>query len=149
MATRICPETRAAIWVEIETANGAVQVINTHLGLGRRERLMQADLLAGLEWVGRVGSGDPLIMLGDFNTLPKSAPFQLLVRQLRDVRTLIKPSPRLRTFPTHYPLLAVDHIFVNEWLHPTSATVVRNAATRLASDHFPLVAHLRRGKPED
>jgi endonuclease/exonuclease/phosphatase family metal-dependent hydrolase len=149
VATRICPETRAAIWVEIETASGAVQVINTHLGLGRRERLMQADLLAGLEWVGRVGSGDPLIMLGDFNTLPKSTPFQLLVRQLRDVRTLIKPSPRLRTFPTRYPLLAVDHIFVNEWLHPTSATVVRNAATRLASDHFPLVAHLRRGKPED
>ena len=54
VTTRICPESRAAIWVEIETPDGAVQVINTHLGLGRRERFMQAQLLAGPEWLGSV-----------------------------------------------------------------------------------------------
>jgi endonuclease/exonuclease/phosphatase family metal-dependent hydrolase len=144
VTTRLCPESRAAIWVEIETPIGKVQVINTHLGLGRRERLMQAELLAGAEWLGRVAVSDPLILLGDFNSLPGSPPFQVLAGRLRDVRTLVNPSPRLRTFPTRFPSLAVDHVFVNERFSVTSATVIRNAKTRIASDHFPVVAELVR-----
>jgi endonuclease/exonuclease/phosphatase family metal-dependent hydrolase len=142
VTTRVCPESRAAIWVEIETPHGAAQMINTHLGLGRRERFMQAQLLAGPDWRGSVTSDDPLILLGDFNSLPGSPPFQLLARQLRDARTFVSPTPPLRTFPTRLPLLAVDHIFVNERLLVHSVTVVRNAETRIASDHFPLVADL-------
>jgi endonuclease/exonuclease/phosphatase family metal-dependent hydrolase len=143
VATRVCPESRAAIWMEVETPRGAVQVINTHLGLGRRERFMQAQLLAGPEWLGSVETSDPVILMGDFNSLPGSPPFQLLAQQLRDTRTLVTPSPRLRTFPTRFPSLAVDHIFVNERLHVSAVTVVRNEETRIASDHFPLVANLR------
>ena len=144
VSTRVCPETRAAIWVEIETASGPVQVINTHLGLGRRERLKQAELLAGPEWLGRIGPDEPLILMGDFNSLPSSPAFQLLTRQLRDIRTLLSPQPRLRTYPTRYPLLSVDHIFVNDRLTADSANVIGNAEARIASDHFPLVAELRR-----
>ena len=144
VTTRVCPESRAAIWMEIETPGGAVQVINTHLGLGRRERFMQAQLLAGPEWLGSVATQDPLVLMGDLNSLPASAAFQVLARQLRDVRTLVTPVPSLRTFPTRLPLLAVDHILVNERLRVNSVRVVRNAATRIASDHFPLVADLRR-----
>lgn len=143
VTTRVCPETRAAIWMEIETPGGAVQVINTHLGLGRRERLMQAQLLAGPDWLGSMDTADPLILMGDFNSLPGSPPFQVLARQLRDVRTLVTPSPRLRTFPTRFPSLAVDHIFVNEKFQVDSVAVVRNAETRTASDHFPVVAELQ------
>lgn len=145
VTTRVCPESRAAIWMEIETPGGAVQVINTHLGLGRRERFMQAQLLAGPEWLGSVTTSDPLVLLGDFNSLPSSPAFQLLARQLRDVRTLMNPGrPSLKTFPTRLPLLAVDHILVNEFFGVKSVKVVRNAATKIASDHFPLVADLRR-----
>jgi len=142
VTTRVCPESRAAIWVEIETPRGPVQMINTHLGLGRRERFMQAQLLAGPEWLGSVATQDPLVLMGDFNSLPASAAFQLLARQLRDARTFVSPRPRLRTFPTRLPLLAVDHILVNDRLRVDSIMVVRNAATRFASDHFPLVADL-------
>jgi endonuclease/exonuclease/phosphatase family metal-dependent hydrolase len=143
VTTRVCPESRAAIWMEVEAPGGKVQVINTHLGLGRRERFMQAQLLTGPDWLGSVEAGDPLILMGDFNSLPGSPPFQLLARRLRDIRTLVTPPPRLRTFPTRFPSLAVDHIFVNEQLHADSVAVVRNAQTRIASDHFPIVAHLR------
>lgn len=144
VATRICSESRAAIWVEIETPSGAVQVINTHLGLGRRERFTQAKLLAGPEWLRGVAPGVPVVMLGDFNSLPASPAFQLLARQLRDVRTFLSPAPSLRTFPTRLPLLALDHILVNECFDVKSVKVVRNRATKIASDHFPLVAELRR-----
>ena len=144
VTTRVCPESRAAIWMEIEIHGGVVQVINTHLGLGRRERFMQAQLLAGPEWLGSAATQEPLVLMGDLNSLPSSPAFQILARQLRDVRTLVSPVPSLRTFPTRLPLLAVDHILVNERLRVNSARVVRNAATRIASDHFPLVADLRR-----
>ena len=47
-----------------------------------------------------------------------------------------------RTFPTSFPSLAVDHIFVNAALHPTQLSVNRAPLARLASDHFPLVCEL-------
>jgi endonuclease/exonuclease/phosphatase family metal-dependent hydrolase len=48
----------------------------------------------------------------------------------------------LRTFPTRFPSLAVDHIFVNAVLHRTQLGVHRTSLARLASDHFPLVCEL-------
>jgi endonuclease/exonuclease/phosphatase family metal-dependent hydrolase len=140
--TRICPESRATIWMEIETPCGTVHVINTHLGVGRRERLMQTELLLGPDWLGRVDPRDPLVLLGDFNSIPGSAPFKSLSRSLRDVRTFLSPPPPLRTYPTRFPFLALDHIFINDRLTATSVAVVRNAETRIASDHYPVVAHL-------
>ncbi|HVF72773.1 MAG TPA: endonuclease/exonuclease/phosphatase family protein [Chthoniobacterales bacterium] len=146
VTTRLCPESRAALWAEIETSRGTLHVINTHLGLGRRERLMQAELLAGPEWLESRDENQPLVLMGDFNTFPGSAVFRVLTRELRDVRKLVSPSPRLRTFPTRYPLFAVDHIFVSDLLEVDSISVIRNRQTRIASDHFPLVAHLRPAK---
>jgi endonuclease/exonuclease/phosphatase family metal-dependent hydrolase len=76
--------------------------------------------------------------------LPGSPPFQVLARLLRDTRLFLSPLPALNTFPTRFPMLAVDHIFVNEQLHVDRVTVVRDNQTRIASDHFPVVADLRR-----
>jgi endonuclease/exonuclease/phosphatase family metal-dependent hydrolase len=141
--TRVCPETRAAIWAEIDMPVGLLQVINTHLGLGRRERLMQANLLAGPEWLGRIDSKHPVILMGDFNSLPGSPAYQVIAAHLRDARTLVMPQPSLRAFPSYAPIVAIDHIFVNEQLDVESITAVRNPETRLASDHYPVTAHLR------
>ena len=141
--TRVCPEPRAAIWAEIDTPAGILQVINTHLGLGRRERLMQAKLLAGPEWLGRINSEEPVLLLGDFNSVPGSPPYRVLAERLRDARLLVSPQPSLRAFPTYAPVRAIDHIFVNERLHIETITVVRNRRTRLASDHYPVTAVLR------
>jgi endonuclease/exonuclease/phosphatase family metal-dependent hydrolase len=144
VTTPLCPETRGAIWAEIETPGGAVQLINTHLGLGRRERWMQCQLLAGPEWIGRVSADGPVILMGDLNSLPRSQAFRLLAQQLRAVRSALTPARRLPTFPTRYPLLALDHIFVNDRLWVNSVSVFQSDIARGASDHFPLVAELRR-----
>jgi endonuclease/exonuclease/phosphatase family metal-dependent hydrolase len=138
-----CRETRAAIWAEAQTPAGTVQVINTHLGLGRRERLMQTQLLVGPEWLGRAAPEEPLILLGDLNSLPGSRPHRLLTQHLRDARSFFTPPPRLRTFPTTFPVAAVDHIFVNEKLRIEKILVARSPLARLASDHYPVVADLR------
>jgi endonuclease/exonuclease/phosphatase family metal-dependent hydrolase len=135
-----CRENRAAIEVEIETDLGKVHIVNTHLGLGWRERVVQAQLFASAEWRAAIVADRPLILLGDFNSLRGSRPYRTLNRHLRDVRELIRPTRPIRTFPTRFPVLAVDHIFVSEAVQPLSVTVHRSPLARIASDHFPLKA---------
>ena len=137
-----CRENRAAIEMDVETNLGTVHIINTHLGLGWRERLLQAQLFTSAEWHAAIAGDAPLILLGDFNSLPGSRPYRALTRHLRDVRQLVRATRPIRTFPTWFPALAVDHIFVNAALQPLSLTVHRSAIAQIASDHFPLVAEL-------
>ena len=135
-----CRENRAAIEVNIETNLGKVHIINTHLGLGWGERLVQAQLFISAEWRAAIADDTPLILLGDFNSLPGSRPYRTLNRHLHDVRELIRASRPIRTFPTRFPVLTVDHIFVNRAVQPLSVTVHRSPLARIASDHFPLMA---------
>jgi len=142
-----CRENRAAIEVEIETNLGNVRIINTHLGLGWRERVVQAQLFINAEWRAAIARDIPLILLGDFNSLRGSRPYRTLNRHLRDVHELTGSSRPIRTFPTRFPVLAVDHIFVNEALQPLKLTVHRSPLARIASDHFPLIAEFARSFP--
>ena len=135
-----CRENRAAIEVEIETDLGKVHIINTHLGLGWRERFVQAQLFTSAEWRAAIASDIPVILLGDFNSLRGSRPYRTLNRHLYDVRELIQTTGPMRTFPTRFPVLAVDHIFVNRAIRPLSVTVHRSPLARIASDHFPFMA---------
>ena len=135
-----CRESRAAIEVEIESNLGKVHIINTHLGLGWRERFVQAQLFTTAEWRAAIASDIPVFLLGDFNSLRGSRPYRILNRHLRDVRTLIQATGPIGTFPTRFPVLAVDHIFVNGSVEPVSLTVHRSPLARIASDHFPLMA---------
>ena len=138
-----CREARAAIEVEIKTNLGKVRIINTHLGLGWRERFVQAQLFTNAEWQAAIASDIPLILLGDFNSLRGSRPYRTLNRHMRSVRELIQTTAPIRTFPTRFPVLGVDHIFVNRAIHPLSAAVHRSSLARIASDHFPLMAEAR------
>ena len=137
-----CREKRIAIWIQAETDLGSVHVINSHFGLGRNERRLQAELLVGPTWLSSIAPDEPAILLGDFNSVRSSRAHRLIAGHLRDVRTLVLPARAFRTFPTRLPSLAVDHIFVNAALHPTQLSVHRTPLARLASDHFPLVCEL-------
>jgi len=137
-----CREMRGAISMHAETPHGLVHIINTHLGLGRSERLAQAQALTSREWLGEHAGDAPTILLGDFNSLPGSRPYRAITRQLRDVRILLHPQESFRTYPTIFPLFAVDHLFINTALQPVSLSLHRSALARVASDHYPLVADL-------
>jgi endonuclease/exonuclease/phosphatase family metal-dependent hydrolase len=120
-----------------------VHIIKTHFGLGRGERLLQAQLLND-ELLATGPTDMPLILLGDFNSLPGSRTHRALGKHLRDTRKLVAPVRAFRTFPTSFPAFAVDHIFVNTALHPLGLDVHRSPRARVASDHYPLVAELAR-----
>ena len=128
--------------MQAQTNLGAVQIVNSHFGLGYSERSLEAKLLIGPAWLGSVPPDEPAILLGDFNSVRTSRAYRVLETHLRDVRTLVRSRRPFRTFPTRFPSLAVDHIFVNAALFPTHLNVHRTPLARLASDHFPLVCEL-------
>lgn len=135
-------EPRGALWVEIEVGGSQVQVINTHLGLRRRERMMQVEALLGPLWAGAPEMrGRPCILTGDFNAVPPSTPFRTLARAFGQ-----KGPKDKATFPSRWPILRLDHIFVRDGLEFQGCKVLSDRHIRLASDHLPVVASLAVGR---
>lgn len=132
-------EPRGAIWVEITIGDRKLQVINTHLGLRRRERLQQAAALLGPAWLAHPDClGQPTILMGDFNSVPSSLAYRTLTLGLRDAG-LPGPKPR-PTFPSRYPLLRLDYIFLSGGLASRGIHLPADLLSRRASDHLPLLA---------
>lgn len=136
-------ETRGALWVSISINGREVQVINTHFGLGRTERRMQAEALLGDEWLGAaLARSGPVILCGDFNSPTGGVVHRMFTSRLRDAQ-LSAPAGRMRrTFATTFPFICLDYIFLTDGLEVLAADVPRTPLTRAASDHFPLVVDL-------
>lgn len=136
-------ERRGALWVRLENRGRPVHLVNTHLGLNLRDRLAQTAALFGPEWLGNPLCKPPLILCGDFNALPGSAAHRRMLHHLRDVHAdALTPQRGRRTFPTRYPLASLDHMFLSEHIKVDHVEVVRTPLTRIASDHYPLLAVL-------
>lgn len=133
-------EPRSAIWARVLVGGQRVNVITTHLGLGVRERFLQMQMLMGRDWIGSIPENEPVILCGDFNCLPRSAPYNLAAPRLRDVQRGRRPQP---TFSSIRPMVRLDHIFLSPQVESLGVTVPRNDLTRVASDHLPLLADLR------
>lgn len=136
-------EPRGAIWMEIDVGAARLQVINTHLGLWRRERMRQVETLLGAAWAGHPDNRNrPLIVMGDFNAVPASVPYRNLARRLDDVQRTHGRRPGA-TFPSPFPVLRLDHIFLGGGLTALGCEVVQDRRTRRASDHLPLLATIQ------
>ena len=131
-------EPRGAIWVEIGLRGIRLQVVNTHFGLRRRERMIQAHTLAGDEWLGNPAcSANPAILAGDFNAVPRSRAYGILAEGLsKHVLTI----PARPTFPARLPVLRLDHVFTNRLARIIRYDVIDTPLARRASDHLPLLA---------
>lgn len=137
------PEKRGALWVEVYLADRGVQVVTTHLGLTRRERLVQAHALLGPQWFNHPECRCPLVITGDFNALPCSQVYRLFRRVLRDIQCHGGNGNRpRRTWPSRCPVFRIDHVFVTPDIVVHGVRVPRTRLERTASDHLPLVADL-------
>src|SRR3970040_1402545 len=125
-------EPRTALDVELDVDGETVRVIVTHLGLKPAERRFQVRKLLGL--LKHVPPHERVVVLGDINEwLP-------LGRPLRWLHGLLGHSPAERTFPSRWPLLALDRV----WVRPRHALLAlgahRSPLAALASDHLPVKA---------
>ena len=125
-------EPRGAIHAVLRHKRHRLQVLNTHLGLRRAERRVQAhELLAAVS-----GHDGPTLFIGDFNVWhPRSYVLDLLGAP--NSRTLAP-----LTYPSFLPTLALDRI----WTRPPGVlrevSAVRSRRAAVASDHLPVVASL-------
>jgi endonuclease/exonuclease/phosphatase family metal-dependent hydrolase len=125
-------EPRTAIDADLEVGAEKVRVIVTHLGLPPSERRYQVKKLLSL--IKHTPLHEPVVVLGDINEwLP-------LGRPLRWMHALLGRSPAERSFPSRWPLFALDRV----WVRPRHALLSfgahRSALASVASDHLPVKA---------
>ena len=134
---------RGVLWVEIDICGHALQLVNTHLGLTPPERSSQVKVLAGPEWLQHPACRPPVILCGDFNALPSSTVHKRLKSVLNDEQESLSFGHTEWTFPSHYPIVRFDHLFVSPILSVESVQIPQTKLTSVASDHLPLVVRLR------
>ncbi|WP_333592503.1 endonuclease/exonuclease/phosphatase family protein [Brevundimonas sp.] len=130
-------EPRGALWSRIDVDGVQLNVINTHLGLVPREQRLQAAALAGRDWVGACEGAT--ILTGDFNATSLTRPYQTLNRRLSDAQRLLGLRPSVKTFPSGFPAIRIDHLFVSPQVRPIRVFAPFSPLARMASDHLPLV----------
>lgn len=135
-------ERRCALWVSVSVGCATVQIVNTHFGLNRGERRLQADTLLGPEWLGAAHCTGPKILCGDLNLTFRSPVYARIARALSDVQPRANGHPPRRTWPSLLPLVALDHVFVSPDIRVRRVEVPRSRQGRIASDHLPVVADL-------
>jgi endonuclease/exonuclease/phosphatase family metal-dependent hydrolase len=144
-------EKRAAQWLELTLEDGPLDIVNTHLSLHFFERLEQCRALFGeceappsaerpTPFKPLSGGLERVIMCGDFNAGALSPSYFVLRRRLRDAQRA-QGRPRA-TWPARLPLLRLDHVWIGRSIGVEGVSVPRDALTRSASDHLPIVADL-------
>lgn len=106
-----------------------VRVIVVHFGLQYKERKQQTTmLLRQLEHQ----STDALVVMGDFN---EWRPRSMTIAHLNHAMGHARPQ---RSFPTPFPVLALDRIWIQPGPILRRSGVLRSKVARIASDHFPV-----------
>ncbi|MCG8695909.1 MAG: endonuclease/exonuclease/phosphatase family protein [Minwuiales bacterium] len=135
-------EPRGAIWATVEVDGLELQVINTHLGLRRRERIAQAEALSGEDWLGHPECRGPRILIGDLNAGPGSRALRRLTVDLNDAQLSVPDHQPAKTWFGPYPTVRIDHVLVDPGIAVRHVEVPKTGLARLASDHLPLVVDL-------
>lgn len=141
---------RIVTWIKFKDKKSGKEffVFNTHFDhRGDKARAESAKLI--IEKINEIANGLPTILTGDFNVEPSSRPYQLLAKEMTDIRTISKlpyvgskgtfngfdnPSNEWR---------AIDFIFIKGKITVLKAATLSTSWNGLyASDHFPIYAKI-------
>jgi len=132
-------EPRGALWIEVKVGDRPLQIFNTHLGLVPREQRLQAGALAGADWLSHPQCLGPTLLVGDFNFTSVTRPYRQLAGKLRDAQRCAGLNRSIKTFPSAFPTLRIDHCFISPDIRITGIHAPFHSLARMASDHLPLV----------
>ena len=109
-----------------------IRIVVTHLGLHARERQHQVRLL--LKILDERQHMDCTILFGDINEWrPQGFAIRMLNARLgRGIAA--------RTFPSFYPVFALDRLWVTPRAALVEKTIPHHRLARIASDHLPIRA---------
>lgn len=125
-------------------------VFNTHFDhIGEKAREKSVDLI--LKKIGEINKKDyPVIVMGDFNLEPESAPVKIMIANLNDSKTVSKggsfgPSGTYNAFNFNSPVtLRIDYIFTDKVnISVNKYAVLSDSRNCLyPSDHLPVYIEL-------
>lgn len=130
-------EPRGCLLTEVHHGSSLLLVASVHLGLGKAERKRQS--LTILDQLSMLYTDEPILIMGDFNTLS----FSSIARRFRSSYTDVFEEAgvgRRSTFRKAGIPLRLDYIYASDHLLPVKAQVLRTKTASAASDHFPLIA---------
>lgn len=125
-------EPRGALDADVDCHGHPLRVVATHLGLRLAERRDQIRRLLQVFDTGRM----PVILLGDINE------WFVWGRSLRWLVSHFQAVPAPATFPSRFPIFALDRIWIRPRHRLVHVEVHRTPLARVASDHLPLIAHI-------
>ena len=128
-------EPRGAIVADIDLDVGPLRIVAAHLGLLRHSRARQAEAILTTVCAR---NERPTLLLGDLNE------WRLSDRSsLRGFDPHFGPlGADLPTFPSRFPLLALDRILGNPQSMISRIEVHNTPLARVASDHLPIKARI-------
>lgn len=129
-------KSRGAQLIHVETPEGVLHLVNTHLGLDERERHWQIDFLLEHE-LFQSSSVIPTFIAGDFNDWRNTLAEQSLANH--GFQQVTSPPSDYRSFPSWLPVGGLDKVFVRGEVTTERVKVVRTSLARAASDHLPIV----------
>jgi endonuclease/exonuclease/phosphatase family metal-dependent hydrolase len=125
-------EPRCALDADLDCHGHPLRVIATHLGLRLAERREQIRRLLQVFDTDQM----PVILLGDVNE------WFVWGRALRWLVSHFEAVPAPATFPSRWPVLALDRIWIRPRHRLVHVEVHTTPLARVASDHLPLIAHI-------
>jgi endonuclease/exonuclease/phosphatase family metal-dependent hydrolase len=127
-------EPRGMLVTDLLRCGRRLRVVNTHFGLRRSERMAQA---MGVVEHLRMCTAKTVVVTGDLNEWwPRST-------ALRLVSDAMGMNQHLSTFPSPWPMFALDRLWVRPSSRLLTLWVARSRAASIASDHLPLVGEVR------
>ena len=127
---------RGAQLLLIDSPEGMLHLVHTHLGLAESERRWQMDRLLG-HMLFRSADPLPTLIVGDLNdwrnTLSEGSP------AANGFSQVTSPVSRFRSFPSWLAVGSLDKAFVRGGILVRQARVVRTSLSKVASDHLPVV----------
>ncbi len=143
---------RICTWVVLRERESGLRlrVLNTHFDHEvEQARQQSAELILERLDAWQQSDAMPVVMMGDLNTLPDSAPVHLLTKMLKDARAVSQEPPygpvgTFNGFNWDAPLQdRIDFVLVSdEWQVRKYANLSDSVDRRYPSDHLPVWASL-------
>ncbi|WP_181406630.1 endonuclease/exonuclease/phosphatase family protein [Alteromonas mediterranea] len=119
--------------VELKTEKTPLTVVNTHKGLKKLERRSQFSLLHEHLSQRLKEKQTPLVLAGDFNE------WQFFSKAFKGLNSLLFQQKVGATFPSHFPIFSLDRVWVTDDIKVKACRKLKNAKTRVYSDHLPVL----------
>ena len=119
--------------VELKTEKTPLTVVNTHKGLKKLERRSQFSLLHEHLSQRLKEKQTPLVLAGDFNE------WQFFSKAFKGLNSLLFQQKVGATFPSQFPVFSLDRVWVTDDIKVKACRTLKNAKTRVYSDHLPVL----------